>query len=153
MTTLHITVGDRDDLREEALQFVRRAEDPETDAEGEGTDDEAAATASGPETDRTVLQFGTYEDLVDTLTPLRLELLEAIAGAEPDSMREAARLVDRDISDVHADLKRLEVVGIVDFEAASGGAMRPIVPFDRIEVHVDYPLLDEVDAGESPTSA
>ncbi|SDK15974.1 hypothetical protein SAMN05216226_1286 [Halovenus aranensis] len=96
MTTLHITVGDREQVREDALQFVHAAE---TDTLN---DQDGAAT----------LQFGTYDDLVDSLTPLRLELIQAIAEHAPESMREAARLVDRDVSDVHSDLKHLETLGI-----------------------------------------
>ena len=57
MTTLHITVGDREQVREDALQFVQAAETDTLD------DQDGAAT----------LQFGTYDDLVDSLTPLRLE--------------------------------------------------------------------------------
>ena len=69
-------------------------------------------------------------------------------------MREAARLVDRDVSDVHSDLKQLEVLGILTLEAGGpSGAIQPVVPFDRIEVHIDYPLIDRGDADSAPTSA
>jgi len=130
MTTLHITVGDREQLREETLQFVQAAEaDDRTDHD-----------------DRTVIQFGSYGDLVDSLTPLRLELIQAIAEGDPQSMREAARLVDRDVSDVHSDLKQLEVLGLIQLEdGGPGGAVQPAVPFDRIEMHIDYPLVDSID--------
>ena len=137
-TTLRITVGDREQLREDALQFVR--------ASDAGDLDESDQQA--------VLQFGSYDDLVDVLTPLRLDLLGAIAEDDPKSIREVARLVDRDVSDVHSDLKRLEVLGILDFEEGGpGGAMQPVVPFDRIEMQIDYPLVDETPTDESPASA
>jgi predicted transcriptional regulator len=138
MTTLHITVGDREQLHEDALQFVQAAED------GDRDEQESKVT----------LQFGSYDDLVDSLTPLRLELIQAIAEHSPESMREAARLVDRDISDVHSDLKQLEVLGILELEAGGpGGAMQPVVPFDRIEMHIDYPLVEGVDGDSTPASA
>ena len=138
MTTLHITVDDREQLREDALQFV---EDAET-GDLEDRDEKA------------VLQFGTYDDLVDSLTPLRLELIQAIAEHSPESMREAARLVDRDVSDVHSDLKHLEVIGALALEEGGpGGAMQPVVPFDRIEMHIDYPLVGDVDADGTRASA
>lgn len=137
MTTLHITVGDREQLREDALQFVQTAE--ADDHEG------PAETA--------VLQFGSYDDLVDSLTPLRLELIRAIAEHDPQSMREAARLVDRDVSDVHSDLKHLEVLGVLKLEGGRpGGAIQPVVPFDRIEMHIDYPLVDEAGGDDIPAS-
>jgi predicted transcriptional regulator len=138
MPTLHITVGDREQLREETLEFVQAAEADDLDDPDEGA----------------VLQFGSYDDLVDSLTPLRLELIQAIAEHEPQSMREAARLVDRDISDVHSDLKHLEVLGILELEdGGPGGAMQPSVPFDRIEMHIDYPLVDDVGSDGEPVSA
>jgi predicted transcriptional regulator len=137
MTTLHITVGDREQLREDALQFVRDVNADDLDNQ-DGT---------------ATLQFGTYDDFVDNLTPLRLELIRAIAAETPESMREAARLVDRDVSDVHSDLKQLDVLGILTLEEGGpSGAIQPIVPFDRIEVHIDYPLLDRGDA-DSAASA
>ena len=138
MTTLHITVGDRAQLREDTLQFIQSAEADELDKSDE----------------RAVLQFGTYDDLVTSLTPLRLELIQAIAKEDPSSMREAARLVDRDISDVHADLKRLEVLGVLELvEGGPGGAIQPVVPFDKIEMHIDYPLLDDANTDSTPASA
>jgi predicted transcriptional regulator len=135
MTTLHITVGDREQLREDALQFVQDVEDDDQDG-------------------KATLQFGTYDDFVDSLTPLRLNLIRAIAEEAPESMREAARLVERDVSDVHSDLKQLEVLGILTLEEGGpGGAIQPVVPFDRIEVHIDYPLIDDGDADSAPASA
>ncbi|RLM67075.1 transcriptional regulator [Halorubrum sp. Atlit-26R] len=138
MTTLHITVGDREQLREDALQFVQDVEaDDFSEQEGKAT-----------------LQFGTYDDFVDSLTPLRLQLIRAIAEEAPESMREAARLVERDVSDVHSDLKQLEVLGILTLKAGGpSGAIQPVVPFDRIEVHIDYPLIDSGDADGTPASA
>lgn len=138
MTTLHITVGNREQLREDTLGFVRDAE----------------AGAISETDERAVLQFGTYDDLVDNLTPQRLELTQAIVEHQPTSMREVARLVDRDISDVHADLKRLEVLGILEFkQGGASGAMQPIVPFEKIEMHIDYPLIDTGDSDHAPASA
>lgn len=138
MTTLHITVGDRAQLRKDTLQFIQEAEADELEESDE----------------RAVLQFGTYDDLVDSLTPLRLDLIQAIAQEYPSSMREAARLVDRDVSDVHADLKHLEVLGILELkEGGPGGSIQPVVPFDKIEMHIDYPLLDDGDADNASASA
>ncbi len=70
------------------------------------------------------------------------ELIRAIAAETPESMREATRLVDRDVSDVHSDLKQLEVLGILTIEA--GGPSGAI--------HIDYPLIDR-DADSASTSA
>lgn len=137
-TTLHITVGSREQLRDDTLQFVQGG-----DADDLDENDQQA-----------VLQFGSYDDLVDVLTPLRLDLLGAIAEHDPKSIRETARLVDRDVSDVHSDLKQLGVLGLLDFDGGGpGGAMQPVVPFDRIEMQIDYPLVGETPTDESPASA
>ncbi len=138
LTTLHITVGDREQLRDDALQFVQ-------------ADDVDDLDEKEPQA---VLQFGSYDSLVDVLTPLRLDLLGTIAEHDPKSIRETARLVDRDISDVHSDLKQLEVLGLLDFEdGGPNGAMQPVVPFDRIEMQIDYPLVGKTPPDESPASA
>lgn len=138
MTTLYITVGEREPLRESALDFVATAESGELDE----TDDSA------------VLQFGSYAELVENITPLRLALAQAIAEHHPESMREAARLVDRDISDVHTDLKHMEVLGVLELEEGGpSGAVRPVVPFDRIEMRIDYPLVEHIEGDETAASA
>lgn len=138
MTTLHIIVGDRAQLREDTLEFIQQAESP----------------AFGATEDRAVIQFGSYDDLVDSLTPLRLELLRAIVRECPASIREVARILDRDVSDVHGDIKHLEVIGMLELEeGGSNGAMRPVVPFENIEMNIDYPLLDDGDSDEPAATA
>ena len=138
MATLHITVGDREQFRQDALQFVQ-----DVDADDLDSSDRNAT-----------LQFGTYGDFVDSLTPLRLALIRAIAAETPESMREAARLVDRDVFDVRSELKQLDLLGILTLEEGGpSGAIQPVVPFDRIEVHIDYPLVDRDDADSAPASA
>ncbi|MEZ3165044.1 transcriptional regulator [Halorubrum sp. RMP-47] len=133
-----MTVGDREQLCEDGLQFVQDVEDDDLD-EQDG---------------KATLQFGTYDDFVDSLTPPCLELIRAIAEEAPESMREAARLVERDVSNVHSDLNQLEVLGILTLEEGGpSGAIQPVVPFDRIEVHIDYPLIDSGDADGTPPSA
>nr|WP_210424215.1 transcriptional regulator [Halorussus ruber] len=138
MTTLHVTVGNRAKVRENTFNFIQYAKEDELEESDE----------------RAVLQFGTYDEFVDSLTPLRLELIKAIANEQPESMREATRLVDRDVSDVHSDLKHLEVLGILGLkEGGPGGAIQPIVPFDKIEMHIDYPLLEDGETESTPASA
>lgn len=134
MTTLYITTDDRDSLREETLERVRTAAADESDE----TDD--------PWGEKTVLAFPSYDVLTKHLTPLRLELVRAIAEHEPESVSETADLVDRDVGDVSRDIQRLDAIGMIDVnEGGPGKPTRPIVPYDRIEVHVDYPLVEETD--------
>ncbi|MDR5674766.1 hypothetical protein RH858_16725, partial [Halalkaliarchaeum sp. AArc-GB] len=80
------------------------------------------------------------------LSPANLQLLRAIREHEPESMREAADVVDRDFKEVHRNLTELEALNVVEFET-DGRAKRPIVRFDEIDVEVS---LDAPDTGQAP---
>ena len=51
-----------------------------------------------------MLSFTSYDDLMETLTPRVLDLIEAIHQEGPSSINEAARVVERDIKNVHEEL-------------------------------------------------
>lgn len=80
------------------------------------------------------------EDLNRLLRPNNVELLRTIARGEPESIRETARLVDRDVRQVHDDLADLERMNLVQFEP-NGRAKRPVVPYDDIDV--ELPIADD----------
>ncbi len=60
------------------------------------------------------ISFATPELLWRVLTAKRWELLKALCGAGPVSIREAARRVGRDVKAVHTDLTALLMAGVVD---------------------------------------
>ena len=68
--------------------------------------------------------------------PTSLELLRTVAREEPSSIREAARLVGRDVRQVHDDLWNLGQMGLVEFDRG-GRSHRPLVEYERIEVGID----------------
>ncbi|MES3516044.1 MAG: hypothetical protein PPP58_00075 [Natronomonas sp.] len=68
--------------------------------------------------------------------PTSIELLRAVARDEPESIRAAARLVDRDVHQVHDNLRELGRIGLVEFER-SGRSRAPIVPYERVSVEID----------------
>ncbi|MFT4885463.1 MAG: putative transcriptional regulator [Natronomonas sp.] len=68
--------------------------------------------------------------------PTSIELLRTVAREEPTSIREAARLVDRDVRQVHDNLWKLGELGLVEFDR-SGQSHRPFVTYDRIEIDID----------------
>ncbi|MFB6362106.1 MAG: transcriptional regulator [Halobacteriales archaeon] len=74
-------------------------------------------------------------DLNRLLSEKNLELLRAIAREEPSSIRETARLVDRDVRQVHDNLNDLEELNLLRFEA-DGRAKRPVVWYDEIDVEL-----------------
>jgi predicted transcriptional regulator len=94
------------------------------------------------------LSFTSYDDLMGTLTPRVLELIEAIRRTEPSSINETARVVDRDVKNVHEELSRLARLGIIFFEE-DGQRKRPVVWFD--ELIIDLPFDPEAeDAAAAP---
>lgn len=68
-----------------------------------------------------------------------LELLEAIVEHEPESIRELARLVNRNPPDVLENVHELADYGLLELED-DGQAKRPVVWYDEIEA--DLPLTD-----------
>ena len=60
------------------------------------------------------ISFPTPELLWKVLTAKRWELLKALCGAGPVTVREAARRVNRDVKAVHTDLTALRKAGVID---------------------------------------
>ena len=78
------------------------------------------------------ISFATPELLFKLLTAKRWELIRAMAGAGPMSIREAARRVNRDVKAVHGDIKTLLGGGIL--RKTEDGHVE--FPFDAIHVDV-----------------
>lgn len=60
------------------------------------------------------ISFATPELLWKVLTAKRWELLKALCGAGPVTVREAARRVNRDVKAVHSDLTALRMAGVIN---------------------------------------
>lgn len=76
------------------------------------------------------ISFATPELLWRVLTVKRWELLKALCGAGPVSIREAARRVDRDVKAVHGDVAALLKAGVL--ARAEGGGI--VFPFEAVKV-------------------
>ena len=76
------------------------------------------------------IAFATPELLWKVLTPKRWDLLRALCTAGPVSMREAARLVARDVKAVHSDITTLLATGIL--ERTEDGKVE--FPYEAIKV-------------------
>ena len=76
--------------------------------------DIAASLKSGKAQKCARISFATPELLWKVLTAKRWELLKALCGAGPVSIREAARRVGRDVKAVHTDATALLLAGVLD---------------------------------------
>lgn len=122
MPTLKVTVGERDHLDQRTRRRIKAAQ--------EGTDLDDT---------QPVLNFDSYAELSRLLSAKNLELLETISEHEPASIREAARLVDRDYKQVHRNLSELENIGIIEFEGGGPGqAKTPTLAYDGLEIDIPF---------------
>lgn len=126
---MHIRFGEGNEQRvKETLQALDRGEDPESYFE---------------------VVFRDVDELHRVTRPKNLELLRTIARDEPESIRETARLVDRDVRQVHDNLQDLDSLGLIEFKPA-GRSKKPVVWYDEISVEVSL-LEGDTDADEPTT--
>ena len=76
--------------------------------------DALATVKSGKPQKTARISFATPELLWRVLTAKRWDLLKALCGAGPVSIREAARRVGRDVKAVHSDVTALLLAGVLD---------------------------------------
>src|SRR6201993_1383951 len=76
------------------------------------------------------LSFATPELLFRLLTAKRWELIRALTGSGPMTIREAARRVDRDVKAVHSDVHALLNAGVL--QKTEKGLV--VFPFDAVRV-------------------
>ena len=79
---------------------------------------------------RARISFATPELLWKVLTARRWDVLKAMAGQGPLTLREVARRVRRDVKAVHGDVHALIAAGLVEKTEAGQVAF----PFDAIRV-------------------
>ncbi|MEF8786184.1 MAG: MarR family transcriptional regulator [Haloarculaceae archaeon] len=130
-TTLHITVESTADFFESALSDLQALDsDEEID-------------------DKYVLSLPDENALERVLSAKNLELLRTTATENPDSVRDLARQVGRDIKNVSTALNELEELGLIEFETA-GRAKRPVVWYDDIEVGIQLASTDPDETETAP---
>ena len=116
--TLLVTVQSDDDLYRDGREAIERLR------RGESVDDP----------DRFAFESS---DLFETFSPRTMALLETIADAAPESIRETARLVDRDVKNVHEELSELERLGVIKFEDR-GRSKQPVFPYEEIVISLPF---------------
>ena len=76
------------------------------------------------------ISFATPELLWKVLTAKRWEILKALCGAGPVSIREVARRIGRDVKAVHSDIAALLSAGLLS--RAEGGGVE--FPYEAVKV-------------------
>jgi predicted transcriptional regulator len=112
---LLVTVDDDPDPYVAGLEAIRRLDD------GESIDEPAT------------VRFPNESRLTEVFNERTYTLIRVIRDEAPESIRETARLVGRDVKNVHEELTTLEALGVVRFEDA-GRAKRPVFPYDELVV-------------------
>ncbi|MEY4884097.1 MAG: hypothetical protein RIS34_1951 [Pseudomonadota bacterium] len=79
------------------------------------------------------LSFESARALFSELTPARIDLLERLRQCGPCSVYALAKTVARNYSNVHTDISRLEVHGLVRRTPEDA----VYVPFESLEIHLD----------------
>lgn len=115
--TLIVTVGTLDDVESRSREAMAQA------LSGDHSDENAPRR----------LTFEDTDELARVFSPRSIDLLRALVREEPGSMREAARLVDRDIKSVSRNLEQLAEYDVVEF-VEEGQSKRPVVPYDDIRI-------------------
>ena len=116
-TTLHVKYMDAEEALEQPLEGIRSIK------EGDETDDTP------------MVMVTTKEDLTRVTRDTTIDLINAIAEHEPESIRETARLVDRSPIDVKKNLDELERIGLVRLEE-EGSAKRPVVWYEKLNLEI-----------------
>ena len=78
------------------------------------------------------LSFESARSLFADLTPARLDLLDTLRRVGPCSIYALAKAAERNYSNVHADVARLEELGLIERSNEDG----IFVPFDAVEILV-----------------
>lgn len=76
------------------------------------------------------LSFESARSLFSELTPARLDLMDSLRRVGPCSVNTLAKAVDRNYSNVHTDVARLEDLGLI----ARSDEGEVLVPFESVEI-------------------
>ena len=94
---------------------------------------EVTAQVAGSRQGRTPdfrLSFESARSLFAELTPARLDLLDSLRRVGPCSVYALAKAAERNYSNVHTDVSRLEELGLI--ERSEDGTVS--VPFESVEI-------------------
>ena len=67
---------------------------------------------------------------------IELEILNFIKNNNPKSMRDLAKLMNKDVANVQRKVKNLEKEGLITLKEGSKNSKIPVVNYDKIEIEV-----------------
>jgi predicted transcriptional regulator len=72
------------------------------------------------------------------ITDQRLAILRTIKERNPDSVYELAKILQRDVKNISADLSNLQELGLVELRKTKTlqGKVKPSVPYDSIQLDI-----------------
>ena len=76
------------------------------------------------------LSFESAKSLFADLTPARLDLLDTLRKSGPSSVYALAKAAERNYSNVHTDVSRLEELGLIERDDDAS----VFVPYDAVEI-------------------
>jgi predicted transcriptional regulator len=79
------------------------------------------------------LSFESARTLFSELTPARIDLLEALRRIGPSSVYALAKSVQRNYSNVHTDINKLQEHGLVERNPEDA----VFVPFEAVEIRLE----------------
>jgi len=71
-----------------------------------------------------------------TISDSDLNLLNAIKKEKPESIRELARLTNKDVSAVHSKIKNLEKKGLIEIVKGVKNRKIPVLNYDEISIAI-----------------
>jgi predicted transcriptional regulator len=80
--------------------------------------------------------FTNIQAFRKALTQKRLELLRAIKTEHPSSINHLARILQRDIKNVAADVRFLKQAGLIDTKKEASKEISPRVMYDKILLEI-----------------
>lgn len=86
--------------------------------------------------DEPKLWFTSIESLARVLSDKNRQLLDLIIAERPNSLGELEALSGRAKSNLSRTLRNMERFGLIELLAGEGGAVRPRVPYDEIELNL-----------------
>jgi predicted transcriptional regulator len=78
------------------------------------------------------LSFESARSLFADLTPARVDLLDTLRRVGPCSVYALAKAAERNYSNVHTDIARLEVLGLIERDEEGSVS----VPYESVEIFV-----------------